>query len=222
VPFLPKAGSAGMQSLGVVKAGELEPQQLGIKAVFLPTAVDTPLLGPQSIFPDAQNPRLYLTNVYLGRLGIDDGAPQSVYRLETRDLRLLEKDGKALTATLAPGDTFALPDGSATVSFDGVSRFAAFKVASDPGRWPALVAVVAALAGLLGSLFVRRRRVFVRAVPLADDGSPARTVVEVGALSRTDDDALAGAVDDLVRGLRPPEPDRPAPERATSPDEDDR
>lgn len=200
VPFLPQADASGMQSNGVVKVGELEPQQLGLKATFLPTAVDTPLLGPQSIFPDATNPRLYLTGVYLGQLGIDDGTPQNVYRLETRDLILQEKDGKALTATLSPGEQFRLPDGSATVTFDGVARFAAFKVADDPGRWPALLAATLAIAGLLGSLFVRRRRVFVRAGAAA--GEPGRTVVEVGALARTEDESLGDTVDALLAPLR--------------------
>jgi len=48
---------------------------------------------------------------------------------------------------------------------------------------PALVCGMLALAGLLISFFVRRRRVFVRAVPAA---SGAGSVVTVGGLTRSD------------------------------------
>jgi cytochrome c biogenesis protein len=45
-----------------------------------------------------------------------------------------------------------------------------------------LVAVVAVVPGLVLSLRIRRRRMWVRAVP----GTAGRTVVEVGGLTRTD------------------------------------
>jgi cytochrome c biogenesis protein len=48
---------------------------------------------------------------------------------------------------------------------------------------PALVCAILALAGLLLSFFVRRRRVFIRAVPAA---SGTGSVVTVGGLTRTD------------------------------------
>ena len=54
-----------------------------------------------------------------------------------------------------------LPDG-ATITFDGVRRWASLQVARNPGTGPALAAAVLALAGLMLSLFVRRRRVWVR------------------------------------------------------------
>jgi len=40
-------------------------------------------------------------------------------------------------------------------------------VTYDPGQMPALVCGLLAIAGLLLSFFVRRRRMFVRAVPAA-------------------------------------------------------
>ena len=55
--------------------------------------------------------------------------------------------------------------------------------------------------GLLLSLFVRRRRVWVRAVP-AGTGADGRTVVEVGGLSRTDADAFAAEFAALTERLR--------------------
>ena len=53
---------------------------------------------------------------------------------------------------------------------------------------PALFAAIAALAGLLVSFLVRRRRVFVRAVG-ADEGA----TVEFGGLARTESSETFGA-----------------------------
>jgi cytochrome c biogenesis protein len=68
----------------------------------------------------------------------------------------------------------------------------------DPGQVPALVCGILALAGLLLSFLVRRRRVFVRAKSV-EEGS----VVTVGGLARTD--ASGGFEDEfaeLVAELR--------------------
>jgi cytochrome c biogenesis protein len=54
---------------------------------------------------------------------------------------------------------------------------------------PALVAAIAALAGLLVSFLVRRRRVFVRATPGAGGGA----AVEFGGLARTESSSDFGA-----------------------------
>ena len=74
---------------------------------------------------------------------------------------------------------YELPDG-ASITFDGVRRWASLQVARNPGTGPALAAAVLALAGLMMSLFVRRRRVWVRAS--TTDGG--RTLVEVAGLTR--------------------------------------
>jgi cytochrome c biogenesis protein len=97
-----------------------------------------------------------------------------------------------------------LPDGQGSIRFDGVRRFATLQVAHDPGKSPALASALLALVGLMLSLFVKRRRVWVRAI---DDGS-GRTVVEVAGLSRTegeDRDRLADEVTELARSLGAPE-----------------
>jgi cytochrome c biogenesis protein len=67
------------------------------------------------------------------------------------------------------------------VEFDGVKDFAVLHVNYDPGKKVVLVAAVAALTGLILSLRVRRRRLWVKAV--AGDGG---TLVEVGGLARQD------------------------------------
>ena len=99
---------------------------------------------------------------------------------------------------MRPGDTWKLPEGLGSITFDGVRQFATFSIAHDPGQLPALVAALTALAGLMLSLFVRRRRIWVRAVG-QDDG---RTLVAVGGLARAEAGGLAGEVDDLTERLR--------------------
>ena len=82
----------------------------------------------------------------------------------------------------------------------------------DPGKALALWASGGMVLGLMLSLFVRRRRLWVRARP-ADAG---RTVVEVGGRGRTDAEAFRTEFEALSERLRetaPPttQPDRGAP-----------
>ena len=74
------------------------------------------------------------------------------------------------TRAMAPGDSWTLPDGAGSLTFDGVSQFATFSVASDPGKGLALGAVIAMIGGLMLSLFVRRRRLPVTVLALHKTG----------------------------------------------------
>jgi cytochrome c biogenesis protein len=190
VPLLPNDGS--MASRGVVKAPSAQPEQLGFEGFFLPSAAFDPQRGPISVFPGLRLPRAVLT-AWTGDLGIDDGTPQSVYALDKSGLTQVRGEGgQPLAQSLAPGATMELPDGS-SITFDGVRRWASLQVTRNPGTGPALAASVLALAGLMLSLFVRRRRVWVRASAAAG----GRTLVEVAGLSRTEGegrDALADEV----------------------------
>jgi len=170
------ANTATYTSEGVIKVPNAEPTQLGFIGVFLPTAVDT---GGQlqSAFPAALNPRVSLVS-YAGNLGMNDGVPQSVYQLDTTDMHRLPIAPKAL----APGQSMKLPDGDGTLTFTGYTQWVSLAITYDPGQLPVLACAIAALAGLLLSFFVRRRRIFVRA-RTAGDGS---TVVTVGGLARSD------------------------------------
>ncbi len=78
---------------------------------------------------------------------------------------------------------FRVTDQAGRVLFDQAVPFT-----YDPGRLPALASGIAAIAGLLLSFLVRRRRVFIRAEAIGPDGCPAgaRTVVEAGAIARSD------------------------------------
>lgn len=200
VPFLPQ--DAKLTSLGVVKVPDGLREQVGMLGFFYPTqgAEKAPFF---SSYPDLDNPLLTL-NVYTGDLGIDGGVPTSVYTLDVNDLTQLTGGKTGVQSIeLAPGQTADLPDGLGTVSLDSVPRFVSFDVHHDPTqRWVLLFAVLV-LGGLLTSLFVPRRRVWVKAVPQAD-GS---TTLEYAGLARGEDPTLEAAVaalaDKHVVGLGP-------------------
>jgi cytochrome c biogenesis protein len=98
---------------------------------------------------------------------------------------------------LGVGQTWKLPGGRGSITFDRLAEFANMQVAADPGRWIALWAVVAGLIGISLSLFVHRRRVWVR-VSSDHDG---RTLVEVAGLAQTEWSGLAPEVDAVVQKL---------------------
>ncbi len=194
--FLPQ--DASFASFGVVKVPDAQPEQLGFDGLFLPTYSFDMQRGPFSVFPDALNPAISLL-AYHGDLGMDAGTPQSVFELDTDDMKKFTKaDGKDFRIDLAPGKSVELPDGAGTVEFTGWQRWVKVQVSDSPGKGVALAGVVLALVGLMGSLFVRRRRAWVRVT--RRDG---RTVVEVAGLDRTTageglDDELAAVAAAIV------------------------
>jgi len=194
VVFLPQDGN--FTSTGVVKVPDSTPS-LGLNGLFLPTAALTEELGPHSTFPAPDYPAVFLS-AFSGDLGMDEGAPQSVYTLDTSRMTQLGLE------SLIPGDTWTLPDGAGTVEFTGFERWASFQIAHDPGKELALLASVAAILGLMLSLFVRRRRLWVK-VAAADGGG---TLVQVAALGRTESADLTDDVAVLADHLGGPAGDR--------------
>jgi cytochrome c biogenesis protein len=196
VSFLPE-DPVGLTSRGVVKVPDAQPNPLGFQGFFLPTAARDTVRGLFSLFPAPRNPRLVL-NAWTGDLGLDDGVPQSVYRLNTQHMTqvraTLAPDAPVTTAALAIGETMTLPRGLGSLTFDGYRQWVVLNLADDPGRQLTLLGAALAILGLLGSLFVRPRRLWVRATP---DGA-GRTVVEVGALARSDGPDLAADVAGVV------------------------
>ena len=175
VPFIP-VDQTSLTSEGVIKVPDARPAQLGFAGVFLPTAVD--VHGQlQSAFPAALFPRVSLV-AYAGNLGENGPQAQSVYDLDTRQMHQLPVPPKPL----APGQSVRLPDGYGTLKFTGYTQWASLAITYDPGQLPALISGIVALAGLILSFLVRRRRVFVRAEPAAD----GRTEVVLGGLARSD------------------------------------
>ncbi len=185
VAFLPQDGN--FTSSGVVKLPDVSPN-LGIQALFLPTAAVDMSRGPHSTFPGPDDPKVYMS-VWSGDLGLNNGVPQSVYKLDT------SKMTRVALKELEPGETLTLEDGT-SVTFADFTRYASFQIAYDPGTTLALITAVLAILGLLGSLFVKRRRAWVRVVP-----SDAGATVEVAGLSKTDSGDLPDEVDRITAHL---------------------
>lgn len=189
VVFLPQDGN--FTSTGVVKVPDADPQ-LGLRGLFLPTVSVDKIRGGESVFPAPDDPAMFLS-AWTGDLGLDTGMPQSVYRLDSESMTQIG------LATLRPGQVWDWPDGSGSVMFTGFDRWASFQIAYDPGKEAALIASILAIAGLMLSLFVRRRRIWVKV--LAPSG--AATVVQVAGLTRSSslDDIDLGALTDDIDAL---------------------
>ena len=199
-PFL--AQDNNYTSVGTIKVGAAKPDGLAFSGVFLPTAEPSYQNGPVSMFPDLENPELALS-IWQGDL-YPGGRPQSVYTLNTSQLTQVTKDdGKPLLIRLKPGQSYELPGGRGTLTFDSVERFAGLSARVDPGKELTLAAALAALLGLVASLLVRRRRVFVRVAPASagqaasGSGEPPRTVVTIGGLAKNADPGLATLLEQL-------------------------
>jgi cytochrome c biogenesis protein len=199
VPFLPE--DANYTSTGVIKVPDAAPDQLGMVGFFYPTASKLSTGAYASAYPDDQNPLLTL-QVYTGDLGLDDGVPQSVYTLDTSGLKQIAgRQSDAASIELKPGQTKKLPGDAGSITFDGVKRYVSLDVHHDPSQlWVGGFAVLSVL-GLLTSLFVPRRRVWVKVVPRRDDGTGAEPGydLEYAGLARGEDPNLERAVADIAK-----------------------
>ncbi|PZR96686.1 MAG: cytochrome C biogenesis protein ResB [Candidatus Nephthysia bennettiae] len=173
-------------------------QDVGIAGFFAPT----PQMGAdgvvRSVSPEAKDPVLGIF-VYTGDLNYQ-GLPQSVYSLDTSKLTEIGK------ANLVVGESKTFANG-VTVTFDGWVPWASMQVSHDPSQGYLLVAATAMVLGLLGSLGVRRRRLWLRITPSADAAAGSPTVVAVGGLARSDSGNFTSefaAVLDRLRGAGSP------------------
>ncbi|MEV6803604.1 cytochrome c biogenesis protein ResB [Streptomyces sp. NPDC051132] len=220
VPLLPLDGNVTSQGVVKVMDGYRDPrgrkEQLGFQAFFVPTF--DPRSGTMlSQFPALVNP-LLAVNAYHGDLGVDSGIPQSVYQLDKKHMKAF-KDGKGqlLKKLLKPGDTLTLPGGAGSVTFEkDVKEWAGFEIVQEPGSGWALGGALAAIFGLAGSLFIQRRRVWVRAVRGAD----GVTVVEMAGLGRSESARLPEELGELAGHLydRAPGAAGPDDDPARTPD----
>ena len=104
---------------------------------------------------------------------------------------------------LTRGESVTLDDGT-EVTFDGASEFANFQISRDPFQPWVLVTTMIMLAALVGSLLIKRRRIWIRLTPLAD----GTTHVELGGLARTDRAGWGEEFDRIHRQLLGlPDPD---------------
>ncbi|KOG28516.1 cytochrome c biogenesis protein ResB [Streptomyces resistomycificus] len=182
-------------------------EQLGFQAFFLPS------YGGEgsavvSQFPALLNPVLNL-EAYHGDLGVDAGIPQSVYQLDKSHLKDFKNaKGELLRENLKPGETMKLPGGAGSVTYEGTKEWANFQITRQPGSGWALGGAIAAIFGLAGSLFIQRRRVWVRAVKGAD----GVTVVEMAGLGRSESAKVPEELGDLAGILYDRAPGAPDPE----------
>jgi len=152
VPFLPQ--DSNLTSIGAIKVPDMDPQ-IGFVGSFLPTAARDKVRGGFSSFPELLDPRL-LVSVWKGDLGMDSGVPQSVYRINTDEMKRI-----GLWA-LRIGETYQFEVGS--ITFNGVIPWVNLQVVRDPGKQYALIGSILAIIGLMISLFIRQRRIWVREV----------------------------------------------------------
>lgn len=227
VPLLPLDNN--VTSNGVVKVldGYRNPQgkkeQLGFQAFFVPTFGGSASGTMLSQFPALDYPVLAL-NAYHGDLKADSGIPQSVYQMDKSKMKeFKDADGQLLKKLLTPGETMKLPGGAGSITFEkDVKEWAGFQVVQEPGGGWALGGALAAIGGLAASLFVQRRRVWVRAVR-GDDGV---TVVEMAGLGRSESAKvpeelgdLAGILYERAPGVAEPDPDgAPEPDGTPKPE----
>lgn len=160
---------------------ERRQNQLAIQGLFAPTAEwggdNGELLT--SAYPAMRDPAVAI-DIYRGDNGLDTGVGQNIFSLDpslmhSGQLQKLER------VNLEVGDTVTLDDGT-EITFDGASEFANYQISKDPTQIWVLVTTTIALLALVGSLMVRRRRIWVRLYPQPD----GTTRVETAGLARTD------------------------------------
>jgi cytochrome c biogenesis protein len=182
VPFLPQDGN--LRSVGSIKVPDANPQ-VGFVASFLPTYARDGANGGISVFPEALDPKL-LFSIWKGDLGLDSGNPQSVYRIDTSKMQRIALD------SLKPGETFSYPEGS--ITFEAFTPWINLQIVDDPGKSYVLYGAIAAILGLLASLFGRRRRIWIRITKTG--------VVEVAGLAKNGAPGLPAEIEKIVAHLR--------------------
>ncbi|WP_327295997.1 MULTISPECIES: cytochrome c biogenesis protein ResB [unclassified Streptomyces] len=209
VPLLPLDSNA--TSTGAIKvmdgyrnaAGKKE--QLGFQTMFVPTYAGKGKGTMFSTFPGLDFPVMAVSGFH-GDLGVNSGLPQSVYQLNSKHMtQYKDSKGNKLAKLLLPGETMKLPHGEGSIQFVGVKQWASFKISHQPGTDFALVGALAAIAGLAGSLFIQRRRIWVRAVR----GEDGVTVVEMAGLGRSESAKLPEELADLAATLHSVAPSAP-------------
>ncbi|MFV0496435.1 cytochrome c biogenesis protein ResB [Mycobacterium sp.] len=185
---------------------ERRKHQIAIQGLLAPTEqLDGSLLS--SRFPALDDPAVAI-DIYRGDTGLDSGRPQSLFHL---DPRLIEQGRltKEKRVNLRAGEQVRIdrgPGAGTVVRFDGAVPFVNIQVSHDPGQRWVLVFAVAMMAGLLVSLLVRRRRIWVRLTPGRPDPQDADAVpgtveIEMGGLARTDNSGWGAEFERLTERL---------------------
>ncbi|MFE3261203.1 cytochrome c biogenesis protein ResB [Nocardia sp. NPDC059091] len=176
---------------------ERRKHQVAIQGLFAPTALMHGQLLT-SMYPAMKDPAVAI-DIYQGDTGLDTGRAQSLFALDPEMI----KQGRLVKeqrVNLKPGESATLSDGT-KVAFDGAEEFVNLQVSHDPAQQWVLVSALTMMAGLLVSLLVKRRRIWLRVYPDTETDGVRRTVVEMGGLARTDQAGWGGEFDRLRERL---------------------
>lgn len=160
---------------------ERRQHQITIQGLFAPTAAwsgdNNDILS--SSYPAMNDPAVAI-DIYRGDNGLDSGTSQNIFTIDptqvhTGQLQKIER------VNLTKQQSVTLDDGT-EITFVGAEEFANFQVSYDPTQYWVLVFTIMSLGALVGSLTVKRRRIWVRLEPVSD----TETRVETAGLARTD------------------------------------
>ncbi|ONM47177.1 cytochrome c biogenesis protein ResB [Nocardia donostiensis] len=171
---------------------ERRKNQIAIEGLFAPTASFHGSLLSSS-YPAMTDPAVAI-DIYRGDTGLDTGRSQSLFALDQELIRQ-GRLTKETRTNLRPGETATLSNG-VQVTFDGAEEFVNLQVSHDPAQQWVLVSALAMMGGLLVSLLVSRRRIWLRVVPKGTVDQ-RQAVVEMGGLARTDQAGWGGEFDRL-------------------------
>lgn len=192
VAFLPMDGD--LRSRGVIKVPDGLDEQLGLMGFFYPDPLALADGTYTSLSPYAGESSLLTLNVYSGDLGLDDGVAVNAYALDTDGLdQIAGPQADVAALELTQGETADLPDGLGTIEFTGLKRFVSVEFHHDPTEGWVLVFALLILGGLLLSLFIPRRRMWIKVIA-GDDG----VRLEYAGLARGEDPTLEAAVTDIA------------------------
>ena len=195
VVFLPQ--DQNLTSVGVVKVPDGLDEQLGLMGFFYPSAVTLESGALASVYPEPDLP-IVTFNAFIGDLGLNEGIPRNVYSLTTDEMtQIAGGDSEESAIVLGLGQERELPGGLGSVSFDALPRYISVDIHRDPTQIPVALFSLLVVGGLVTSLFVVRRRVWVKSV--ISDGKA--THIELAALSRNDDPGQDAAIDHIAQGI---------------------
>ena len=183
VVFLPQDGN--LTSIGAIKVPDMQPQ-VGFVGSFVPTYARTPERGSFSSYPEVLDPRL-LVSIWTGDLGLDSGNPQSVYRIDTSDMKRIG------LKTLKLNETHDFGEGS--ITFEGWTPWVNLQIVKDPGKMYSLVGAILAILGLLMSLFTRSRRIWIKT-------NSGKSGVEVAGLAKNAAPGLENEIASLINKMK--------------------
>jgi len=169
-------------------------EQLAVVGFLYPSAVEDNFGRLASNYPDLINPILSV-NLYTGDLGLDNGVGSNAYSINPASLtQIAGVDSDTPAIRLSPGDVADIPGGLGTIELSSIPRFVSLDVHHDPAQVWVLVFAVLVVGGLVTSLFIPRRRVWIKALT----GSDGVVTLEYAGLARGDDPGLDAAVAELA------------------------